>query len=214
MLEKRFFAKDNFSIEYIFDTPNGFSEKKKYPVIFYMHGYGFVNNNFNYLIERVPLRRERIPDNLPFILVVPKCNEQSWIFHFEKVCDFIKSIIDLPFIDKEKIFLTGSSMGGYASWMLLQARKEWFTAAAICCGGGQYWAGGVGTFNGIAIKAVHGALDTTVLPRESEIMAEKINNAGGKVELIIHNDLAHDVWSRTFSDINLYYWFLEQKKEK
>lgn len=214
MLEKKHFIKGDYEIEYIFDTPNNFDQTKKYPVIFYMHGYGFVKNSFEYLVGSCPLRRERIPDQLPFILVAPKCNEESWLFRFETVSEFIKSIIDLPFIDKDKVFLTGSSMGGYTSWMLLQAHKEWFTASVICCGGGQYWAGGIGSFNGVAIKAVHGALDTTVLPREAEIMAQKINNAGGNVELIIHPDLAHDVWTRTFTDEKLYYWFLEQKKGK
>ena len=210
MLNRKVFEHNGDLIEYIFDTPKDFDVNKKYPVIFYLHGYGFVNTDFDALIARCPLRRERIPDDLPFILVVPKCNKQSWIFNFERLCAFVNEIINLPSVDKEKVYLTGSSMGGYTCWMLLQAHKEWFTAATICCGGGQYWAGSLGAFNDVAIKAVHGALDTTVLPRESEIMAKRINQAGGNVELIIYPELAHDVWTKTFEDKKTYYWFLEQ----
>ncbi len=43
-------------------------------------------------------------------------------------------------------------------------------------------------------------------------MAEKINNAGGNCELIIHDDLGHDVWTRTFTDLNTYKWLDENHR--
>ncbi len=206
MLEKKIYSGFTEEIEYIIDYPENFDKNKTYPVMFYIHGYGIVNKGLDYLIEKCPVRRERLPEGSDFIIVAPQCKRQTWIEIFESLVAFIKDIIALPFINDKKVYLSGSSMGGYTSWMLVQTNKQLFTAAVICCGGGNYWAASRNSFNGIPIKAVHGANDTTVLPRESEILAKNINYYGGSVELIIHGDLSHDVWTRTFTDINTYNW--------
>ena len=199
-------------IEYLVDYPKNFDRNKKYPLIFYIHGYGFVGKDILDLAERCPVSRDRIPEELDFIIVAPLCKNESWIFKFETVCKFIDSIAEKPFVDKGRIYLTGTSMGGYTSWMLLQCKKTFFAAAVVCCGGGQYWAARIGSFNNIPIKAVHGKLDDTVFWRESEIMAECINSAGGNCELVLHDDLAHDVWTRTFSDKDTYYWLMKNHR--
>ncbi len=191
--------------DYVIDYPNNFDSSKKYPVMFYLHGYGFVKNNIEHLSQNCPLRRERLPEDLDFILVAPLCNDVTWIAYYEALRAFIKYIEDMPYCNREKVYLSGSSMGGYTCWMLLQTDSELFSAAVICCGDGQYWAASVGSFS-IPIMAVHGSRDAAVLCRESEIMAEKINENGGNCKLVIHEDLAHDVWTRTFTDCDTYYW--------
>jgi predicted peptidase len=96
-------------------------------------------------------------------------------------------------------------MGGYACWLLVQSMPDFFAGAVICCGAGQYWATVTKAFNNTPIMAVHGKQDTTVLPRESEIMAERINESGGSVVLTLL-DNGHDVWTDIFTDSKTYYW--------
>ena len=71
MFEIRSFEKYDAKIEYVIDFPEHFEKGKKYPVMFYMHGYGFVGKGIERIIERSPLQRERIPKDLPFILIKP-----------------------------------------------------------------------------------------------------------------------------------------------
>ncbi len=200
------FAYGDRVIEYVIDFPESFDGNRKYPVMFYIHGYGFTKRNINELSADCPLRRERLPEDLDFILVAPLCNDITWIKHFEALRRFIEYIEEKPYCNKSKVYLSGSSMGGYTSWMLLHTNSELFTAAVICCGGGQYWAAGVENAFTVPIMAVHGRQDKAVLCRESEILAEKINEHGGSCKLIIHEDLAHDVWTRTFTNPETYYW--------
>ena len=214
MREIQSFKSATATIDYVIDYPQKFDKSKKYPILFYMHGYGYVNKDISFLAENYPVRRERHPENSEFIIVAPKCNNQTWISIFESLCSFLDSIVANDFIDKNRVYLSGSSMGGYTAWILLQVKRTFFAAAVICCGGGQYWAASSKTFNNIPIKAVHGKLDDIVLCRESEIMAEKINANGGNCELIIYDDLGHDVWTRTFSDKQTYNWFLENARKK
>ncbi len=179
-------------------------------MLVYLHGYGFVKANIEGLKARCPLQREYIPDDVPFILIVPHCTQTSWLFRFETLCAFFDYVSGLPYCDSSRLYLAGTSMGAYSAWMVLLAKKELFTATVICCGGGPYW--GAEFYTDLPIRLVHGEKDLTVLPRESEIMAERINSMGGKVELVIHKELAHDVWTITFNEPKTYRWLYAHKK--
>jgi len=203
------FSLNNHTIPYLIDYPDEFCPEKQYPVLFYLHGYGFVFHDIEKLKADCPVQRTRIPDDLPFILVAPKCSEISWIFHFETLCAFLDEIAALPYCDPARLYLCGTSMGAYSAWMVLMAKQKFFAASVICCGGGPYW--GSQFFKDTPLLLVHGAKDPTVLPRESEIMQEKINGYGGNVKLVIHENLAHNVWTITFTDPNTYRWLLSHQ---
>ena len=193
--------------DYLIDYPKNYETGKKYPVLNYLHGMGNVGKGVDRLATVCPVKRDRMSDDMPFIIVAPACDEHNWIIVFERLQNFISKIINSNYADKNRIYLCGSSMGGYTCWNLLIARTDIFAASVICCGGGMY-------FDAPRIKtpviAVHGNLDTTVLPRESVIMAEKINENGGSAKLILHDDLSHDVWSKTFTDKKIYKWLLNK----
>ena len=40
-------------------------------------------------------------------------------------------------VDRNRIYVMGISMGGYAAWELMQRRPELFAAGLPCCGGGD-----------------------------------------------------------------------------
>ena len=210
MYVEKVFACKSEELVYYIDYPRQYDCTKQYPVIIYLHGYGGVLSSKERFRDTCILQRERIPDGLDFILIAPHCTQKSWLFRFETLCAFVDEITSMPFVDVSRVYLCGSSMGGYSTLMLLLAKPDTFSASIVCCGGGQYWAANF--YKDIPIRLIHGALDTTVLPRESEIMAERINAAGGKAELIVHKDLAHDVWSVTFTSSETYQWLLSHKK--
>lgn len=214
MFIEKDFKKNGNIIQYLIDYPIGYDSTKKYPVIIYLHGYGFVMRDIKHLKENCPIRRERIPNDMQFILIVPLCNEHCWLFKFETMCAFFQSIISMDGSDAKRIYLCGSSMGAYSSWYFLLAKKELFSAAILCCGGGPYWAGWL--YEKFPIRLIHGRQDNTVLCRDSEIMAKRINDSGGNAELIIYDDLppetAHDAWTRTFTNPETYEWLLSHKQ--
>lgn len=210
MYIERVFEKAGNKINFAIDYPDGFDKTKQYPVIVYLHGYGFVKSDMEGLKVHCPLQRAHIPDGLPFILIAPHCTDTSWLFRFETLCAFFEYVSALPYCDSARLYLSGSSMGAYSAWMTLLAQKQLFAASVICCGGGPYWAAQF--YTDLPIRLVHGEKDMTVLSRESEIMADRINSIGGKVELVIHKELAHDVWTVTFTDPETYRWLYSYKK--
>ena len=80
-------------MQYVIDFPKDFTASKKYPIIFYFHGMGMVQNGIQKVIDRVPVRRERMTDDMPFIIVAPYCEYYTWIECFEQLTNFVDYIM-------------------------------------------------------------------------------------------------------------------------
>ena len=210
MFISELFNENNKRLSYVIDYPENFNKNKKYPLIFYFHGMGTVGNGIQTLMGSVPVRRERMPKNAPFIIVAPYCEGFTWIECFETLTAFIDYIIGQDFVDENRVYITGASMGGYTCWAQAVMYPEKFAAAVICCGAGMYFAADRIRF---PVWAFHGKLDDTVLPRESEIMVNKINSTGGNARLTIADDCYHDVWTLAFTSYETYNWLLSNSKE-
>lgn len=210
MFEKKEFRKNDYILNYAVDYPKNFDEGKQYPVVFYFHGMGMVQKGVDFVIQECPVRRERIPEDLDFIIVAPSCDDYMWFENFKNLVSFIEYVENKPYVDENRCSITGSSMGGYTCWLLLVLHPELFASAVICCGGGLYWAG---ENIKVPVIAVHGDADGIVLCRESEIMVQKINEFGGKARLIIKEGYGHDVWTSTYSNHDTYIWIYKQIKQ-
>lgn len=205
MFVTEIFNENDKKLSYAVDYPENFDKNKKYPLIFYFHGMGLVRKGIQKVIDCVPVRRERMPKDTPFIIVAPYCEAFTWFECFETLTAFTDYIIAQEYVDENKVYITGSSMGGYTCWAQAVMYPEKFAAAVICCGGGLYWAADRIKF---PVWAFHGKSDKTVLPRESEIMVERINNSGGNAKLTLVENCEHAVWNVAYKNEQTYRWLL------
>ena len=196
-------------LSYLIDYPNTFNENQKYPIIFDFHGMGQVGLGIDNLRDGISVRREYMTENMDFIIVAPYCEKYTWIGCFELLSEFLDDFIYKDFVDKDRVYITGSSMGGYTCWTLGVMYPEKFAAAVICCGGGMYFAADRIKF---PVWAFHGKDDTIVLPRESEIMVERINECGGNAKLTLLEGWGHNIWEVAFYSPEAYEWLLSNKK--
>ncbi len=106
----------------------------------------------------------------------------------------LKSIIDAVVIKygipKDRIVLTGSSMGGYGTWEMAMCYPEMFAAIAPVAGGGVVWR--TSKLIKTPVIAYHGEKDLTVPISQSEIMVDFTNRNGGMAELNIIRDKGHN----------------------
>ena len=174
-------------IQYIVRFPKGYDAKKKYPVILFFHGAGLRGNDIT------PMYGNK------FFEITAK---------YDPFADFIYNE-DYP--DQKRFYGMGNSMGGYATWQLAMSKPELFSAIAPICGGGMYW--NVGKLKKVPVWAFHGELDLTVLPRESEILVERLNNCGGNAKLTIFKGVDHGSWIPTYETKEVFDWFLNNSKE-
>ena len=145
-----------------------------------------------------------------FIIVAPQCYEDTWFEIFEQLIEFCEYIYDQEYTDKARFYSTGISMGGYTAYQLMMSRPDIFAAGIVCCGGGMYW--NAARLKSVPLLIFHGEKDSVVLPRESEIMAERINASGGNAALKTFSECDHNCWDKVFTNKDNFNWLLSQSK--
>ena len=145
----------------------------------------------------------------PCIFIMPQCPcESFWVAKLESIVSFIEKLISEYNADRDRIYLTGLSMGGYGTWFTAMARPDLFAAIAPVCGGGMAWNAGVLT---MPIWAFHGAEDTVVSPIQSDEMVEKLTLLGHDVKYSRVEGVGHNVWENAYTE-ELITWLLSKKK--
>lgn len=198
-------------LRYVVHYPDGFDETKTNPVLIHLNGAGSRGNEITPCVETrsVTLGAKVFPE-YPFVTVVPLCSEDTWFDLWEHLEDLVRHIAARPYTDSTRIYLTGASMGGYATWQLAMSMPEYFAAIAPVCGGGMYW--NARRIVNLPIWAFHGGKDPVVFPEESQKMVDAVNKRGGNAKLTVYPENGHDAWTDTYSNPELYRWFLSHKK--
>ncbi|MBQ8610841.1 MAG: prolyl oligopeptidase family serine peptidase [Oscillospiraceae bacterium] len=142
--------------------------------------------------------------------VAPQCSADTWFDLWEHLEALAEEIVRLPYADTERIYLMGSSMGGYGTWQLAMSMPTLFAAIVPICGGGMYW--NAGRLVNVPVWAFHGGKDPTVYVEESKKMVDAVNRAGGNAKLTVYPENGHDAWSDTYSNEEVFRWLLQQKK--
>lgn len=199
------------NISYVVRSPGGFSDSGKYPLLIFLHGAGTRGTNIR-LLQEHPFFSETEKHQLQAVSVAPQCFEDSWFTIFEQLQEFVEFAIRKPYIDENRVYLMGASMGGYATWQLAMSRPELFAAAVPICGGGMYW--NAERLKNMGIWAFHGSEDRAILCEESRKMVDAVNGQGGRAVLTICQGVGHNCWLEAFRNEALFLWLMQQKKEQ
>jgi dienelactone hydrolase len=126
--------------------------------------------------------------------------------------------------DPERTYLTGLSLGGYGAWELARLYPQRWAAVAIAASG-IFWSYAPERWKQVStlpaeyahalghtpVWLFHGADDTLVPPRESELIYEAVKAAGGHIRLWIYEGLKHDCWTRAYNEPELPRWLLAHR---
>lgn len=198
-------------MNYILKLPKEYDENRKYPVILLLHGAGTRGTDIKQLKDQSYFEHTEKLENFGFITVAPQCSQETWFDMFETLKKFALHIFNSDFTDKERFYVTGASMGGYAAWQLIISMPQIFAAAVPICGGGMYW--DAARLVNVPVWAFHGAKDEVVFPEESKKMVTAVNNAGGNAKLTIYPENDHNSWDDTYSNPEVYKWLLSHKNQ-
>lgn len=200
-------------LRYLFYTPEDFDNRKKYPVLLYLHGAGERGYGDAALLKtHGPMREVDNGRALPFVIVYPQCEpNKTWFDYGERLSALAQACADLPYADKARVYLTGNSMGGFGTWALAMARPDLFAAIVPVCGGGMPW--NTYMLENIPIWAFHCVGDPVVGVYETQKMVEAVRRIT-KTEVLetIYPSDSHDAWTETYADPKVYEWLLRKKK--
>lgn len=208
-MKKEMFVNQFKKFEYVVQYPANFCKKEKYPCIILLGGAGTRGTEID-ILKTHPFFKETENFAWDFVVYSPQCYADTWFDIFEQLKEFVEFCIEQTFIDKERVYLMGASMGGYATWQLGMSKPELFAAIVPICGGGMYW--NAVKLKNVPIWAFHGKEDNIVFWEESKKMVDAVNRLGGNAKLTIYEDVEHNSWDYVFSSREVFDWLLLQKR--
>lgn len=207
--EKRFYSVQfpGAYLDYLLYQPN---DTEQLPLLMYLPGAGCRGSSLNQIGTGGFIQSVISKGGMPARIIIPQCRFETWFDCYHILCEFWHHNINNPAIDKNRIYLTGASMGAYAVWQLCISHPEWVTAAVPVCGGGMYW--DAGRLKDIPIWAFHGVKDDVVLCCESQHMVDRINQAGGNAKLTLIPEADHNAWDFAYGCKEMWNWLFSQTK--
>ena len=199
------------NLSYILDYPK--DTKSKIPLIVFLHGSGERGNNLEIVKNHSPFTYKNLIKE-PVAILAPQCPENTW-WDTDAVYFLIKEISEKYKIDKDRIYLTGLSMGGWGTLKLAGEHPEMFAAvAAVCAPTDRVMLATVDNYKNLNIKLFHGGMDDVVLPENAFNFYQKLHPINPKAELTIFPNDNHNSWDSTYSDPKLWDWMFGLKKIK
>lgn len=197
---------------YVVYVPHDYDPAKAWPHVLFLHGSGERGNDGLRQTEiGLPSAIRTNPDRFPCLVCMPQCPEKVWWdAAFDDIDAALAQTISEYTIDKSRIYLTGISMGGYATWIYGARHATQFAALMPVCGGGEE--SDAPSLAKIPIWAFHGGSDDVVLPSESRTMVELVKQAGGLVKYTEFEGVGHNSWDLAYKNPTHIRWLLAQRR--
>ncbi|MBV9849020.1 MAG: prolyl oligopeptidase family serine peptidase [Armatimonadetes bacterium] len=199
---------DGKTIKYVLYVPADYEPARPWPLILFLHGAGERGaDGLRPLGVGVGTAVMAAPARWPFLILFPQCPEGvNWNTQEDALLAMLKQTQHDYRVDKDRVYLTGISMGGYGTWNLGARHPELFAALAPVCGGGDpATAAGL---KGKPIRAFHGDQDGAVPPERGQAMIEAARATGADATMTMYPGVGHNSWDKAYREENLAEWFL------
>jgi predicted peptidase len=197
-------------LDYSLYLPQGYEkEGKAWPLVLFLHGAGESGQDLNKVKVHGPPKLVEAGKEFPFIVVSPQAPRMGW--DVNTLNALLDDILSNYRVDRDRIYVTGLSMGGFGTWALAAAYPERFAALVPICGGGN--TADAKKLVNIPIWVFHGAKDNVVPPSRSESMVNALKEAGAKnLKFTLYPNANHDSWTETYNNPEMWNWLLQQKR--
>ena len=227
LYEKESFVYENDTLNYRILKPLNYNPNKQYPVHLFLHGSGERgNDNSSQLTHggKLFLKKENREKYNSWV-IFPQCSENDrwpslssdqWNNSFNNkiskpnkslglVIKLMDEFIEKKQVDKQRIYVSGLSMGGMGAFEILFRRPDMFAAATPICGNGipqlaKLYA------EKVPLWIFHGSDDNVVSPKYSLTMAKAIIEAGGSPKMTLYENTGHGSWNNAFAEKNFLTW--------
>lgn len=198
----------------IVTVPEDFDpEKESLPVILFLHGAGERGQSTPETVDKVKVHgipkyfsKDPAHRGLRVITLSPQCPEG---FVWDQVTFQLAHWLEEALVqfngDRQRVSVTGISMGGYGTWNIITTFPELFFRAAPICGGGISWRAR-DTLAGKELRVYHSTDDTAVPFTCSVDMVQRAEFSGAKVSFTAFCGEGHGCWEKAYEQTDLIEW--------
>ena len=200
----------NVKMDYLLYLPPGYDkEEKAWPLLLFLHGAGESGHDLNKVKIHGPPKLIEAGKSYPMIVVSPHAPRMGW--DVPTLNALLDEIVATHKVDKDRIYVSGLSMGGFGTWSLAAAHPDKFAAIVPICGGGDPH--DAAKLKNLPIWVFHGAKDNVVLPSRSESMVKALKDHGAtNVQYTLYPNAHHDSWTETYNNPEVWEWLMKQKR--
>lgn len=211
-------------------VPRSYDASRPWPLVLFLHGAGERGDDglLQTAVGIGPAIR-RWPERFPAIVVMPQApTGGNWVggpgdaalAALDRSCEELA-------VDRDRVYLTGLSMGGHGSWLLAYHHAQRFAAMLVICGGvgdrpqrPSVVPAGEGTpqervaarVRSVPSWIVHGEADSRVPVSESRLMFAALQAAGADVRYTELPGTDHDSWTPAYSSESIVSWLFAQRR--
>jgi dienelactone hydrolase len=214
--EARSFTPPNGAVMvYRLFRPSAHGNAGKRPLVLFLHGADArgADNARNYTHHGMLLgaRIWALPEyqaRHPCLVVVPQTMDHWAGASLDAALALVDALCGEFDVDRDRIYVTGLSLGGFGTFNALAARPRMFAAAVPVCGGGKPET--AASFAHVPMWVFHGARDELVKPEESRRMVEALRRAGGAPAYTEYEGVGHNSFMDAYSEPALVDWVMNQ----
>ncbi|MFN7208443.1 MAG: prolyl oligopeptidase family serine peptidase, partial [Planctomycetota bacterium] len=209
---REYVGKSGKPLKYRLIKPVDYKFGKKYPLVLFLHGAGERGDDNAATLRHAAkdFSNPQTRSKYPAYVVIPQCptgkkwSEVDWSKDsselpeepsdaMQSIKELIDDMIENAGVDRNRIYITGLSMGGYGTWDAIARYPGFFAAAAPICGGGDPKT--VDKFKSLPIWCFLGAKDPVVKVIRSREMIEALQKVGSNAKYTEYPEAQHDSWT-------------------
>jgi|SRR5687767_8296470 len=222
------------SYPYVVYVPREWTPDRSWPVVLFLHGAGERGSDGRRQMQIGAAAAIRSsPERVPALVVLPQAPaEERWIGPpADAAMQALEEVVREFRGDRDRIYLTGLSLGGFGTWHLALANSGVFAALVPVCGGivpngsapsvrqspltaaaPDPYAFTAERLRSLPIWMFHGSEDTVIRASESRKMHEALRAAGADVQYTELEGVGHNAWDRAYGNAEMWKWLFSQQR--
>ena len=231
LFKKEIFISEKDTLNYRILKPHNYDPKKSYPLHLFLHGAGERGNDNELQLThgaKLFLNKKNREQYKSWVIFPQSPKNDWWGGYYEPykydyqvknsgalglVIRLMDNFVSRKDVNKDKVYVSGLSMGGLGTFSILSQRPNMFAAATPICGDGD--PNRVNNFaKKVNIWIFHGSADKVVHPNQSLKMAKAIIDYGGNPKVTIYENVGHNSWDIAFKEKDFLKWMHSKNKKQ
>ncbi|MCE5287458.1 MAG: dienelactone hydrolase family protein [Pelosinus sp.] len=178
-------------------------------MILFLHGSSLRGENLDLVKEYGPTWVAEQRNNFPFIVLAPQCfQNEDWINKTDILAALLDEVLKKYRIDQDRVYLTGTSLGGRGTWTFACQHPEYFASIAPLASASlkvpETWNKKMLT---MPIWAFHGEKDPIAPLKKHKAIIDALCDQGSTPRFTILPNQGHEI-AGIYKNQALYDWFL------
>ncbi|MFN2491994.1 MAG: alpha/beta fold hydrolase [Pyrinomonadaceae bacterium] len=200
-------------INYLLYLPDEYGKSEtRWPLIIYLHGRSLRGNDLE-MLKSYGLAALLEKDlRIPFIVVSPQCPaDRHWMNESELLFRLIDHVSSSYAVDRERIYITGHSMGARGTWLLASKHPEKFAAIVPVADAplDDAWARQIAK---VPAWVFHGTKDDLAPFETTRRFVDTLKKIGADVKLTALPERDHFILD-VYENKEIYDWLLQHKRK-